>query len=69
MKYLAGYGNFMDWYIVPATPENREAYSDFDGDEYDTFAEAKAAVIETVKQRIDDDRGALKSIRKVRKAK
>ncbi len=67
MKYLAGYGSFMDWYIVPATPENEEEYAEFDGDVYNSFAEAKKSLIEQVKQRIDDDKCALKSIKKVKK--
>lgn len=67
-KWLAGYGSFLDWYIVPATPENIEDYADMDGDEYESFADAKKAIIEIVRQKIDDDRAALKSIRKVRKS-
>ena len=68
MKWLAGYGSFLDWYIVPATPENIEEYADMDGDEYASFAEAKKAIVEIVKQRMADDRAALKNIRKIRKS-
>lgn len=69
MKWLYGYGSFLDWFIVPATPENEKDYGDKDWcAEADTFAQAKKELIECVKQRIDDDKCALKEIRK-RKAK
>lgn len=68
IKWIAGYPNYMDWYLVPDTPENNEAVGDFDGDEYATFAEAKKALIEIVKDRIAMDKAALRSIRKIKKS-
>lgn len=66
-RWLAGYGSFLDWYIVKNTEENAAAYRDHDGSEYDTFAEAKAALVKIVKEKIDDDKRALAFIRKRRK--
>lgn len=62
-KWMAGYGSYMDWYIMPATPENENEYANTDGDYYPSFAQAKKALIDEVKRRIDDDRNALKMIR------
>ncbi len=66
-KWLAGYGSFLDWYIVPATPENENLFKEHDGDTYASFSEAKKAVMAIVRDRIADDRTALNHIRKTRK--
>lgn len=69
-QWLAGYPSFLDWYLLPDTPENRKFVDDanWDGDTYPSYKEAKKALVDIVKERISDDRAALKGIRKRKKA-